>query len=134
MYYIILTTSCCPIDLLDHKINWRWKPMYFWIELKVVCICEFAFIYLDVLYPKLLIASLHYKESYPFQPMHLWLFVEINHLCNFRYNNPLWHLVKMTCSHINDYKVVCSCIWNLYLHLMLIWMKMKMKNTFVIHF
>jgi hypothetical protein len=43
----------------------------------------------------------------------------------------LWHLVKLTCSCINDYKVVCSCICKLYLWLMLIWMKMTMKNTFI---
>jgi len=56
-------------------------------------------------------------------------FVKINHFCNFKYNNPLSHLVKMICSHINDYKVVCSCTCNLYLQLMLIWM--KMKKTFM---
>jgi hypothetical protein len=38
-------------------------------------------------------------------------------------------LVKMTCSHINNYKVVCNCIYNLYLQLMMIWMKMTMENT-----
>ncbi len=57
--------------------------------------------------------------------------VQINHFCDFRYDCPLWHLVKTTDSHLNDYKVVCSCIWNSYLQLMMIWMKMKMKNSFI---
>ncbi len=35
--------------------------------------------------------------------------------CNYRCECPLWHLVKMICNRINNYKVVCSCICNLYL-------------------
>jgi hypothetical protein len=53
--------------------------------------------------------------------------VQINHFCNYRCKCPLWHLVKMTCSHINNHKMVCSCIRNLYLRLMSIWMKWRWK-------
>ncbi len=56
---------------------------------------------------------------------------QINHFCDYGCDYLLWHLVKLTCSRINDYKLVCSCICNLYLWLMSIWMKMKMKNTFI---
>jgi hypothetical protein len=63
-------------------------------------------------------------------PTHAFVtFVQINYFCDFKYDCPLWHSVKMINSHIDDYKVVCNCICNLYLQLMLIWMKMKMKNT-----
>jgi hypothetical protein len=60
-------------------------------------------------------------------------FVQINHFYDFRYDCPLWHLVKLISSRINNYKMVCGYICNLYLWLMLIWikMKMKMKNTFI---
>jgi hypothetical protein len=44
----------------------------------------------------------------------------------------LWHLVKITYSHMNDHKVVFNYICNLYLWLMSIWM--KMKNTFILFF
>jgi hypothetical protein len=70
-------------------------------------------------------------------PTHVFAsYVQINHFCDFRYNidSLLWHLVKMISSRINDYKVVYSCICNLYLWLMSIWMKMKMKNTFILSF
>jgi hypothetical protein len=54
-------------------------------------------------------------------------FIQINHFCDFKYDYPLWHLVKMTNSRINDYKIICNYICNLYLQLMSIWMNMKMK-------
>ncbi len=57
--------------------------------------------------------------------------VQINHFCNYRYDCPLWYLIKMTCTHINNYKVVCNYICDLDLQLILIWMKMKMKSTFI---
>ncbi len=57
--------------------------------------------------------------------------IQINYFCDFKYDYPSKHLVKMTCSHIDNYKVVYNCICNLYLRLMLIWIKMKMKNTFI---
>jgi hypothetical protein len=53
---------------------------------------------------------------------------------DFKYDCLSWHLVKTTSSHINDDKMVCSCICNLYLWLMSIWMKIKMKNTFLSSF
>jgi hypothetical protein len=55
--------------------------------------------------------------------------IQINHFCDFKYDYLSKHLVKRTCSHINNYKVICNCICNSYLQLMLIWM--KMKNTFI---
>jgi hypothetical protein len=64
-------------------------------------------------------------------PIHAFAtFIQINHFCDFKYDYPLWHLVKMTSSLINDYKMVCNCICNLYLQLMLIWMKIKTKIHF----
>jgi hypothetical protein len=57
--------------------------------------------------------------------------VQINHFCDFKSNCPPWHLVKTIGSHVNDHKVVCSCICNLYLQLMSIWKKMNMKNIFI---
>jgi hypothetical protein len=63
-------------------------------------------------------------------PTHVFAtFVQINHFCNFWYNCPPWHLVKLINIYRNNYKMVCSCICNLYLWLMLIWM--KMKNTLI---
>jgi hypothetical protein len=46
----------------------------------------------------------------------------------YRCNCPLWHLVKLIYSYITNYKVVYSCICDLDLWLMSIWMKMKMKK------
>ncbi len=60
-------------------------------------------------------------------------YVQINHFGNYRCDCLLWHLVKMAYDHINNYKMVWSCICNLYLQLMSIWMKMKMKNINIIH-
>jgi hypothetical protein len=57
--------------------------------------------------------------------------IQINHFCNYKCDYLPWHLVNMTCNCINEYKVVCSYICNLYLQLMLIWMKMTMKNTII---
>jgi hypothetical protein len=51
-------------------------------------------------------------------------FVTCAQINNF-YDYPPWHLVRTTCSHINDYKMVCSCICNLYLQLMSILMKIR---------
>ncbi len=63
-------------------------------------------------------------------PIHAFVtYVQINHFCDYRCNYPLWHLLKTTCSCINDYKVVSSCICNLNLQIMSILMKMKMKNN-----
>jgi len=65
-------------------------------------------------------------------PTHVFVtFVQIKYFCDFKYDCLSWHSIKMTNSHINDYKGVFNCIYNLYLRLMLIWMKMKMKNTFI---
>jgi hypothetical protein len=67
-----LITSCCPIKLLDHRIHWRWKST-FKVKLKVMsivlqiqlgCTYGFAFIYLDVLYPKCIIVSLSKVNSF----------------------------------------------------------------------
>jgi hypothetical protein len=55
------------------------------------------------------------------------IFVIINVIVNYL----LWHIVKMIYSCINEYKVICSCMCDLDLWLMSIWMKMKMKNTFI---
>jgi hypothetical protein len=48
--------------------------------------------------------------------------VHINYFCNYKCECLLWHLVKMICSHINNYKIVCSCICNLYLWVMSIYL------------
>jgi len=65
-------------------------------------------------------------------PTHAFVtFVQINYFCKFKYDCSSWHSVKLIDNRINDYKVVCNCICNLYLGPMLIWMKMKMKNTLI---
>jgi hypothetical protein len=78
-------------------------------------------------------ALIHYKVSCPFQLMHLQLvskstiFVTINVIAE----DPLQHLVKMIYGCINEYKVICSCTCDLDLWSMSIWIKIKMKNTFI---
>jgi hypothetical protein len=57
--------------------------------------------------------------------------VQIDHFCDYRCDYLLCHVVKTTINHLNDYKVICNCICNLNLRLMSIWMKMKMKRTFI---
>jgi hypothetical protein len=55
-------------------------------------------------------------QAVKFIPTHAFVTsIQINHFRNFRFDCPSWHLVKMTYSHINDYKVVCNCICILYL-------------------
>ncbi len=77
-------------------------------------------------------ATFHSLQGILSIPTHAFVtFVQINNSYDFRYDYPPWHLVKMTSSHINDNKVVCNCICNSYLQLMLIWMKMKMKNMLI---
>jgi hypothetical protein len=47
-------------------------------------------------------------------------------ICNFYPNQPFLWLYFVALGK-NDYKMVCNCICNLYLQLVSIWMKMKMK-------
>jgi hypothetical protein len=104
----------------DQKCHWQNKSHYTLIIKVMWSLCHFQSISLQG------ILSI---------PTHVFATsIQINHFYNFRYDCPPWHLLKMTGSRINDYKVVCSCICNLYLQLMSIWMKMKMKNTLISSF
>ncbi len=58
----------------------------------------------------------HYKESCAFQSMSLQL---VSKPTIFRCECPLWHLFKTTYNHINNYKMICNCISNLDLWLIL---------------
>ncbi len=53
--------------------------------------------------------------------------IQINHLCYFIYDYLMWHLVKMTSSCINNYKVVCNCTCNSCLWLMSLGWKWQYK-------
>ncbi len=69
---------------------------------------------------------MHYKNSCPFQ--HVLQLVSKSTIDVIVFHDTM---VKTTCNCINDYKVFCSYICHFDLQLMLIWMKMKMKNVFV---
>jgi len=64
-----------------------------------------------------LTSQIHYKEFYRFQPHTFAIYVQINHFFNYWCNYPWWHHGE------NKSKVVCSCICNYDLWLMLVWMK-----------
>jgi hypothetical protein len=61
------------------------------------------------------------------------IYVQINHFCNYKCDYPPWHLVKMTCSCMNNYKVIC----NLHMQLILVInvnLDENEKYTYIIHF
>jgi hypothetical protein len=77
------------------------------------------------------IATQHYKESYPFQPMCLRLVSKSTIYAII--NAIVFHstMVKTSYNCTFDYKVIESYICNYDLQLILVWMKIKMKNAFL---
>jgi hypothetical protein len=69
----------------------------------------------------------YYKEFYPYQPMCLWLVFKSTIITTNISTILPWHVIKTTCSHILNYKMVLSCKCDYDLQLLLVWTKKKMK-------
>ncbi len=63
--------------------------------------------------------------------MHLWLMSKSTIFAVVNATIFWATMVKMTCNQIFDYKTIWSCICDYDLQLILVWMKMKMKDALI---